>query len=102
MIDIREIVKYDNYLKDIKYIQKLTTRAILAKLGTLVNALVVDSQRSLSFDHPLHKTSRVRSGMLNLIELHVTGEILLSYRKVDNKLELIDSCKNHKDLMKRY
>lgn len=99
---MREIVKYGNYLEDIKYIQKLTTRAILAKLGTLVNALVVDSQLSLSFDHPLHKTSRVKFGMLGWRELHVTGEILLIYRKADSKLELIDSCKNHKDLMKRY
>lgn len=95
---MREVIKYKQYEKAVKEVVRL---GYAAQLNSKVQALAT-SDNLLAHDHPLHKTSKQKSGISGLRELHVTGELLLVYRRVGQTLELIDICKNHKELRKKY
>ena len=94
-----EVIEYELYKKKRKYVEKLGQLSRLDK--TIYNIRQENYGGSFS-DHPLQKTSKAKSGLDKLRECHVTGEILLIYRKINNKIELVDICKNHKDLDKLY
>jgi mRNA-degrading endonuclease YafQ of YafQ-DinJ toxin-antitoxin module len=98
---VRQVVKYRAYEKALKDICKIKGSKLDKTIEVIVDKLVKDEHPG-NFVHNLHRTSVDKSGLTGLKELHITGELLLIFRKVEDKLELVDICKNHKDLMKRY
>lgn len=95
---MRTVVKYKQYEKAVKEVERLGFAVQLNdKIDMLVKSDVLHAH-----DHPLHRTSRHKSGISGLRELHVTGEILLIYRRIGQTVELVDICKNHKELRKKY
>ena len=98
---MRKIITHNAYDKSLKNIQKIKGSKIEDDIKIIVSKLSKDEHPGCSV-HCLHKTATNKSGMAGLRELHITGELLLIFRKVDNNLELVDICRNHKDLKKRY
>jgi len=94
-----DVIEHNQYKKKRKFVEKLGQ---LSKLDKTINCIRQESYIGSFFDHPLQRTSRDKSGWTKLRECHVTGEILLIYRKTNNQLELIDICRNHKELDKKY
>lgn len=98
---MRNIITYKAYERALKDISKIKGTKIDKDLDEIIEKLIKGEHPGNKV-HNLQKTSVAKSGLTGLKELHITGELLLIYRHINTKLELVDICRNHKDLMKRY
>ena len=98
---MRQVIKHRLYERALKDINKAKGVNIQPVLDDIIHKLATD-QHPGNHVHNLQKTSVAKSGLTGLAELHITGELLLIFRKSPNSIELVDICKNHKDLKKRY